>query len=73
MALLKSFVGTPPAAPPLVIIDSQEEYEVEQILNYRQKQNKTEYLVKWRGYGAHENSWEPEINLRNAERILKEY
>ena len=72
VSLLKGYKGKAPYTP-AVIVDGEMEYEVEQILNHRQKQNKTEYLVKWRGYGAHENSWEPEINLRNAEQILREY
>ena len=70
VSLLKKYKGEAPFVP-AVIIDGEAEYEVEQILNHRQKRNGIEYLVKWRGYGAHEHSWEPEVNLENAEESLK--
>lgn len=36
-------------------------FDVEKILKKREKNNKTEYLLKWRG--NFKNSWEPEENL----------
>lgn len=40
-------------------LESEEEYEVEKILNHRGEGPQTEYLVKWKGYGNDENTWEP--------------
>jgi len=41
----------------------QKEYEAERILEQRLSKNhpdsKFEYLVKWKGYEEHENTWEP--------------
>ena len=54
------------------MLEGGEEYEVEAILNHRRKQNGYEYLLKWRGYGAEENSWEKEIDM-NCDNLLAEY
>jgi chromobox protein 1 len=31
------------------------------------------YLVKWKGYGIEENTWKPEINVKNAKAKIKEF
>ncbi|GBE79602.1 Transposon Tf2-12 polyprotein [Sparassis crispa] len=59
--------------PPPDLIEEHEEYEVEAILNHRQRYGWTQYLVKWKGYASAENSWEPEANLTNAKGLLGEY
>lgn len=52
---------------------SDEEYEVEKILDKRvNKTGFTEYLVKWRSYeDPEENTWEPLDNLGDAEKAIK--
>ena len=60
--------------PPPEIINNQEEYEVERILDSRMSGRQgLQYLVKWKGYGNEENSWEPERNLANAQDLLQHY
>ena len=63
----------PPPAP--IMIDGEPEYEVERILDHRQRQGSTkrQYLCKWVGYGAEHNTWEPERNLENCAELLREY
>jgi len=55
----------------------QEEYEVEEILEMRQKSKKggNEYLVKWKGYeNPEDRTWEPEKSLQEGSAdLLKEF
>jgi len=38
--------------PQLVVIEGEEEWEVEKILNKRKVQEKNKYLVRWKGFTA---------------------
>jgi len=49
--------------PPSPLISSQEEEEVEAILDRREEAGAASYLVRWRGFGAEGDTWEPEGNL----------
>jgi len=56
-----------------VIIDGNEEWMVEKILQHRMRGKSTEYLVRWEGFTRDHDSWEPERNLKNAKEKIKEY
>ena len=60
--------------PPPDLVDGEEEFEVEQILDMKQmgRGRKTHYLVKWKGYPTSDNSWEPEKNL-NTDELIAEF
>ena len=62
---------------PVLTATSQEEYEVEEIINHRKrrhgKRTKIEYLILWKGYPAHDMTWEPEENVVNAQDKIAEY
>ena len=60
----------PQPAPEL--IDGEEEYEVEEIIDERINRRKRQYLVKWTGYPASENSWVNEKDLHSPE-LLEEF
>ncbi|CCO33216.1 hypothetical protein RSOLAG1IB_11015 [Rhizoctonia solani AG-1 IB] len=59
--------------PPPITVDGEEEYEVEGIMDSRENKGKWEYLIKWKGYGPKESTWEPKTNLKNAAKHLKKY
>jgi len=59
--------------PAPVIIEGEEEYEVEKILNKKKFRGKDRYLVWWKGYTVEEDTWEPKENLGNAEDLVKEF
>ena len=60
--------------PPPDLVDGEEEFEVEQIIDMKQmgRGRKTHYLVKWKGYPTSDNSWEPEKNL-NTDELIAEF
>ena len=63
---------------PIVTPDGTEEYEVEEVVNHwkrrRGRTTKIAYLIFWKGYPAHEVTWEPEENLVNApEKLVENY
>jgi len=64
-----------PAAerPPPVVDSEAPEWEVERILDSRRFRGKLQYLVKWKGYAKSDSTWEPENNVSNAPRMLKEF
>ena len=49
---------------------------VQEIINSRpgnKKKGGVEYLVKWQGYAASENTWEPAENLENCPQKLEKF
>ena len=63
-------VNYPQPAPEL--IDGEEEYEVEEIIDECINRRKRQYLVKWTGYPASENSWVNAKDLHSPE-LLEEF
>ncbi|KAF7777779.1 hypothetical protein Agabi119p4_3851 [Agaricus bisporus var. burnettii] len=63
--------GSKPA--PAVEIEGEQEWEVEKILNAKWFRGKKRYLVRWKGYTAEADSWEPEENLVNAKELITEF
>jgi len=59
--------------PKLVIIEGEEEFEMEKILNKRIVQRKEKFLVRWKGYTAEGDTWESKENLENAKELVEKF
>ena len=59
--------------PKPVIIEEEEEFKVEKILNKRTVRGKEKFLVRWKGYTAEEDIWESRKNLKNIKELVKEF
>ena len=78
VSLLRPFIERPsdmgPVSlnrpPPLEIHDDVEYFEVDHIVTKamrgRGSQRSWHYLVRWKGYGPHEDSWEPAVGLQRT-------
>jgi len=60
--------------PPPDLIDGEEEYEVEAVLNHRMfgRRRQVQYLIKWKGYPHSDNTWEPSENV-HADELISAY
>ena len=56
-----------------VIIEGEEEWEIERILNKRKVRGKDKYLVYWKGFIAESDTWEGRENLKNVQEAIKEF
>ncbi|QRW26428.1 Transposon Tf2-7 polyprotein [Rhizoctonia solani] len=62
-----------PGQSPPKTIEGEEEYKVEQIIDSKWQQGKWFYLIKWKGYGLEDNSWEPEELLEHSQDKIKRF
>jgi Chromo (CHRromatin Organisation MOdifier) domain len=60
--------------PPPELIEGQEEYEMEQVVNSRRlgRARKLQYLLRWKGYSHAHDSWQDATEV-HAPELIKEY
>lgn len=54
----------------ILLIEDEKEWEVESILDYRERYGRGQFLVKWKGYPNSENSWEPVEGLESGQDLV---
>lgn len=62
-----------PPPPPPELIDGEEEWVVEEILDSKVINRKLRYLIKWKGFGIDHNSWEPWDNVSTPNLVADFY
>jgi len=63
----------PQALLPPIVVDREEEWEVEEILNSRWHQRRFQFLVKWKGFSREHNSWEVASDVKALDLIVEYY
>ena len=59
--------------PPPELLEGEEVYEIENILNHRRRARGYQYYIKCAGYPISDASWEPEHVFSDDGDILKQY
>jgi len=73
-ALEDPILGRKPQAPlPPIIVDGEEEWEVEEILNSCWHQRWFQFLVKWKGFSKEHNSWKVASDVKALDLIAEYY
>ncbi len=71
-----------PPPPPPDLVDGEEQYEIEKVLDSRERKVRgktgepwrwtTDYFVKWKGYGPESNTWVREGDM-DADELIDDY
>ena len=49
------------------------EYEIEKVIDMRETADGRQYLIKWKGFGESDNTWEPEDGLSSARQAVRRF
>jgi len=63
----------PQALPPPIVVDREEEWEVEEILDSCWHRRRFQFLVKWKGFSREHNSWEVASDVKAPDLITEYY
>ncbi|KDE02917.1 hypothetical protein MVLG_06563 [Microbotryum lychnidis-dioicae p1A1 Lamole] len=61
-----AFPGREATEPALVVVQGNEEWEVDRIVDEQGKGKRKRYLVKWKGWADSDNTWEPRAHLEET-------
>ena len=56
-----------------MIIQEQQEWEVEKILDSRRHRNQIQYRVKWTGFHDPDRTWYPARNFENSPDLIRQF
>jgi hypothetical protein len=54
---------------PPIMIDETEEFFIDRIMDERKREQGTQYLVRWTGYGPEDDRWLPTSALKDCEAL----
>ena len=60
--------GVEPPEP--VVVDDEDQYEVETILQHRRHHGELEFLIRWKGFDASEDLWLPLSELESCAELV---
>jgi hypothetical protein len=63
--------SNPPLDP--ILVDGEERYEVEAVLDSRMLRGRLQYLIQWKGYSYEHNSWENATDVHSPLLVAKFY
>jgi len=63
----------PCALPPLIVVDGELEWEVEEVLDSHWHQRRFQFLIKWKGFSREHNSWEVASNVKAPDLVAEYY
>jgi len=73
-ALEDLILGRKPQVPPLpIVVNREEEWKVEEILDSRWHWRRFQFLVKWKGFSREHNSWEVASNVKALDLVTEYY
>jgi len=55
------------------IINTEEEYKVEEVRKHQKQEQETQYLVYWKSYRNKHDQWTTETGLPHAKEAIKDY
>ncbi|SGY96154.1 BQ5605_C036g11546 [Microbotryum silenes-dioicae] len=61
-----AFPGQEATEPASVVVQGNEEWEVDRIVDEKGKGQRKRYLVKWKGWADSDNTWEPRAHLEET-------
>ena len=67
------FHGPNYTEPPPDLIEGQEEYEIEKIVDMKRSRKRDLFRVRWKGYLASADSWLPRKELTHAQTVLDKF
>ena len=65
--------GLLPPPPEPMEVEGEEEYEVDHVRDACMFGKTLKFLVRWKGYGKGDDSWEPAKNLKNAPHTIDDF
>ena len=54
-----------------MVVEGEEEFTIERIIEERKVGRGKQYLIRWKGYPELDNSWEPARELQETEALAK--